>query len=139
MSARTVRERFLWVLKHTLNPLTARLARSRFGPFSLIRHVGRKSGRIYETPLILARVPDGFIAELTYGDRVDWYRNAVAGGAVVVVHAGTEFPITRIDTCPAERGLRAYSAPFRWILKATGRNEFRLLHADTAVHGRSMA
>jgi deazaflavin-dependent oxidoreductase (nitroreductase family) len=129
----------LWVLKHTLNPLTARLARSRFGPFSLIRHVGRKSGRIYETPLILARVPDGFIAELTYGDRVDWYRNAVAGGAVVVVHAGTEFPITGIDTCPAERGLRAYSAPFRWILKATGRNEFRLLHADTAVHGRSMA
>ena len=138
MSARTVRERFLWVLKHTLNPLTARLARSRFGPFSLIRHVGRKSGRIYETPLILARVPDGFIAELTYGDRVDWYRNAVAGAAVVV-HRGTEFPITRIDTCPAERGLRAYPAPFRWILKATGRNEFRLLHTDTAVHGRSMS
>ena len=138
MSARTVRERFLWVLKHTLNPLTARLARSRFGPFSLIRHVGRKSGRIYETPLILARVPDGFIAELTYGDRVDWYRNAVAGGAVVV-HRGTEFPITGIDTCPAERGLRAYPAPFRWILKATGRNEFRLLHTNAAVRGGSMS
>jgi deazaflavin-dependent oxidoreductase (nitroreductase family) len=118
--------------------MTARLARSRFGPFSLIRHVGRKSGLIYETPLILARVPEGFIAELTYGDRVDWYRNAAAGGAVVV-HHGTEFPITRIDTCPAERGRRAYPAPFRWILKATARNEFRQLHTDPPVHGRSMS
>jgi deazaflavin-dependent oxidoreductase (nitroreductase family) len=129
LSGQTVRERFLRVLKHTLNPVTVRLARSRYGPFSLIRHVGRKSGRVYETPLILARVPEGFIAELTYGDHVDWYRNSIAGGSVVV-HHGTEFPVTRIETCPAERGRSAYPAPFRSILKATGRSEFRLLHTD---------
>ena len=32
-----------------------------------IRHVGRKSGHTYETPVILASVPEGFIADLTYG------------------------------------------------------------------------
>jgi hypothetical protein len=26
--------------------------------FSLIRHVGRKSGRIYETPVILVQIPE---------------------------------------------------------------------------------
>ena len=36
---------------------------------------GRKSGRAYETPVTLARVPEGFIAELTFGENVDWYRN----------------------------------------------------------------
>jgi hypothetical protein len=30
-----------------------------------IRHVGRKSGRSYETPVILVALPEGFIAELT--------------------------------------------------------------------------
>src|SRR4029450_3747726 len=80
MTRNTLRQRFFWVLKHTLNRLTTRLARSGHGPFSLVRQVGRKSGRTYETPLILAEVPQGFVAELTYGDKVDWYRNIVAAG-----------------------------------------------------------
>lgn len=130
MTAQTVRARFFWALKRTVNPAAARMARSRYGPFSLIRHVGRKSGRVYETPLILAVVPEGFVAELTYGENVDWYRNAVARGGCTVVRHGTEFPVTRIETCPAERGRNAYPLPFRWILKATGRNEFRLLRTD---------
>jgi hypothetical protein len=59
-----VRKRFLWVLNNTVNRATTPLARSGHGPFSLIRHVGRKSGRTYETPVILVRVEAGFIAEL---------------------------------------------------------------------------
>jgi hypothetical protein len=55
------------VLNNTLNRVTTPLARSGRGPFSLIRQVGRKSGRTYETPVILVKVADGFIAELTYG------------------------------------------------------------------------
>lgn len=133
MSARTARERFFWLLKHTVNPVAARMARTRYGPFSLVRHVGRKSGRVYETPLILARAREGFVAELTYGENVDWYRNAVAGGECIVVHHGREFPVTGIETCTAERGRDAYPPPFRWILKATGRNQFRLLRTDTGT------
>jgi hypothetical protein len=68
MARRTIHERFIWLLNNTLNRVTSAIARSRHGPFSLIRHVGRKSGRSFETPLILAKVPEGFIAELTYGD-----------------------------------------------------------------------
>ena len=62
-----VKRRFLWLLKNTLNRLTIRIARSGRGPFSLVRHVGRRSGRTYETPVILARVPQGFVAELPTG------------------------------------------------------------------------
>ncbi len=43
----------LIVLKHTLNPVTCRIARSSHGPFTLVRHVGRRSGQRYETPIIL--------------------------------------------------------------------------------------
>lgn len=80
MAQRTTRSRALWWGNNTLNRVTSGVARSTHGPFSLIRHVGRKSGRTYETPVILAKAPEGFIAELTYGDEVNWYRNIVAAG-----------------------------------------------------------
>jgi hypothetical protein len=34
------------------------------GLFSLVLHVARKSGTIYETPIIVAPAPDGFVAAL---------------------------------------------------------------------------
>ncbi|GAW48006.1 putative uncharacterized protein [Nocardioides sp. PD653] len=103
------------------------MARAGLGPFSLIRHVGRKSGRVYETPVILARDVDGFVAELTYGDKVNWYRNVVAAAGCIVVYRGKEYRISQIEPCSAERGRGAYPAPFRQVLRLLARDEFRLL------------
>jgi deazaflavin-dependent oxidoreductase (nitroreductase family) len=105
MRGRT-RRGFLWALRHTLNGLTTRAATSGRGPFALARHVGRRSGRAYETPLILAPVPGGFVAELTYGPDVDWYRNIEAAGRCTVVHRGTEYAIDRIAPSSVEQGAR---------------------------------
>jgi deazaflavin-dependent oxidoreductase (nitroreductase family) len=133
LSQERIRASFFWVLNHTLNRVTTPLARSGHGPFSLIRHVGRKSGRTYETPVILVKVADGFIAELTYGENVNWYRNSVAAGGCVVVFRGREYTVTRIEPCSRERGLNAYPALFRMILKVGGRKEFRLLGTGPAA------
>lgn len=130
MARNSIRGWFLWALKNTVNRMTTRVARTGRGPFSLIRHVGRKSGRLYETPVILVRVPEGFVVELTYGDKVNWYRNVFAAGGCVVVHHGAEYRVTRIEPCSAERGRSAYPAPFRQILEATRRADFRLLRTD---------
>ena len=35
-----IKRAWLWTIKHTLNPLTLRMARQGFGPFSLVRHTG---------------------------------------------------------------------------------------------------
>jgi hypothetical protein len=80
--------------------------------------------------VILARAPEGFIAELTSGDNVNWYRNVVGAGGCVVVHHRVEYPVTHVEPCGAECGRVAYPAPFRLILKAAGRNQFRLLRTD---------
>ena len=129
MTTNRVKRGWLWLLKNTLNRLTTRLARSGRGPFALVRHVGRKSGKTYETPLILARVPDGFVAELTYGPDVSWYRNVVAAGGCVVVSGGAEYRIDRIDPCDREAGLRAFGNPAALVLRVLRRHEFRLLRA----------
>src|SRR5262249_19336150 len=98
---------FFWLLSRTLNPLALRAARSGRG-FALLRHRGRKTGRTYETPLILAAVGDGFVAELTYGTKVAWYRNVLAAGNCVVVFKGIEYEIDGIEPYPAEMGRRAF-------------------------------
>ena len=106
--------------------------RTRHGPFSLIRHVGRKSGRTYETPIILGRVPEGFVAELTYGEKVNWYRNLVAAGGGVVLHHRRQYRVTGIEPCEAERGRRAFPLPLRLVLTALDRTEFRVLRTERA-------
>lgn len=122
-----VRRAFFWVLSRTINPLALRAARAGVG-FALLRHRGRKTGRVYETPLILAPVGEGFVAELTYGTDVAWYRNVVAAGGCEVLYKRSEYAIDGVDDYPAELGPRAFGFPGSVILKVLRRREYRFLH-----------
>ena len=82
--------------------------------------------------MILARVPQGFVAELTYGTGVNWYRNIVAAGGCVVVSGGTEYRVDRIGPCDPATGIRAYGNPAALVLRFLRRHEFRLLHVGVA-------
>jgi deazaflavin-dependent oxidoreductase (nitroreductase family) len=119
-----VRNGLFTVLKYTLNPLTRRLARSSFGPFSIVRHVGRRSGKRYETPIIAAPVEDGFVIELTYGPNVDWHRNVVAAGGCTVVRHGREYLIDTIEPIDTETGRAAFSPTQQLILRLLRRKHF---------------
>ncbi len=125
-----MRRSFLWLVKNTLNRFTARLARAGVGPFSLVRHVGRKSGRVYETPIIVARVPEGFVAELTYGEAVDWYRNIVAAGGCRILVGGRPYRIVAVEPYPTDDGRDAFGFPARLVLQVLRREEFRLLRRE---------
>jgi deazaflavin-dependent oxidoreductase (nitroreductase family) len=127
VAANKLRRGFLWLLKNTLNRLTTRIARTGRGPFALVRHVGRKSGRTHETPLVLARVPEGFVAELTYGPSVSWYRNIVSAGQCAVVFRRQEFHVHSVEPYAAEAGIRAFGKPAGAVLRLLRRHEFRLL------------
>lgn len=48
--------------------------------WAVVVHRGRKSGRIFRTPLWAFRRGNGFIIALTYGPETDWVRNVVAAG-----------------------------------------------------------
>jgi deazaflavin-dependent oxidoreductase (nitroreductase family) len=127
MTSSPIRRGFLRLLKNTVNRVAVPLARSGRGPHALVRHVGRRSGRTYETPLLLARTPDGFVAELTYGTDVDWYRNIVAAGGCVVVFHGREYVVDGVVACTPEEGLQAFGRPRAQILRLLRRREFRRL------------
>ena len=117
---------WLGLIQRRLNPLTLDLARSGRGPFSLIRHIGRKTGRTFETPVILGETADGLVAELTYGTGVNWYRNIVAGGGEVL-HRGRWYRIDAVEPSGVDVGRRAFGAAARVVLAVLRRREFRLL------------
>ncbi|MCR2764546.1 nitroreductase family deazaflavin-dependent oxidoreductase [Microbacterium sp. zg.B48] len=131
-----VKTAYLHVLNRTLNPIALGLAKRGRGPFSVIRSVGRRSGRTFETPVILAESSDGLVAELTYGDRVNWYRNILHGGGHVI-HRGRTYRIVSVEPLSAEAGLAAYGPAPAAILRVLHRREFRLIRVEAAPTGPS--
>jgi hypothetical protein len=75
------------------NPRVLRTAGSPGAPASVIRHVGRVSGREYETPVGPFEVGDHFVIALPYGPGADWVRNVLAQGSAMLVHEGRTVPI----------------------------------------------
>ena len=64
-----------------LNPLIRKLAgRRHFRMAAQIRHVGRRSGRPYMTPVGARLSGDVAVIPLTFGNQSDWSRNVRAAG-----------------------------------------------------------
>lgn len=53
-----------------------------------LEHVGRRSGRHYQTPLLVFKTQDGFVILIGYGPQTDWLKNVLAGGPTVLHKRG---------------------------------------------------
>ena len=74
------------------NPLAVRFGR--WAPLNgTLEHVGRKSGKTYQTPLNIFETADGFVVPIGYGLESHWVQNALAGGPLTVHKAGRTIPI----------------------------------------------
>ncbi len=118
--------------KNVINPVTKQFAGRSNTPFVLVRHVGRKSGRQYETPIIAIKKDGWFLIELTYGEGVDWYRNVKAAGGCVIVWHGQAFTINAVTPISTEEGYREFPQPFNVLLRLMRRRDFVRLEYRTA-------
>jgi deazaflavin-dependent oxidoreductase (nitroreductase family) len=75
------------------NPRVLRTAGAAGTQTSVIRHVGRTSGRAYETPVDVIPALGGFLIALPYGTRADWLRNLLAAGSATIVSGGESFDV----------------------------------------------
>ncbi|MBA3430395.1 MAG: nitroreductase family deazaflavin-dependent oxidoreductase [Actinobacteria bacterium] len=98
-------------------------AAHRLPGFAVIRHVGRRSGRLYSTPVNLFGSNDHFVIALTYGRDRDWVKNVLAAGGCEVVTRGTSIKLAhpRIVT---HQHHTLVPAPIRSILKTIGVTEY---------------
>jgi deazaflavin-dependent oxidoreductase (nitroreductase family) len=94
--------------KHVLNPLTLRFAGRPGVPYGVVRHVGRRSGRGYDTPVLVGTVEDTFVVPLPYGSDVDWYRNVRAADGCTVVFRGRAYRAESPELIPPSEAERAF-------------------------------
>ena len=83
-----------------MRPLALRSAGKEGSGTSVIRHAGRRSGRVYETPVVAARHGDFFLIALPYGERTDWLQNVLSKGSAVIVTGGRACEIDHPEVIP---------------------------------------
>jgi deazaflavin-dependent oxidoreductase (nitroreductase family) len=82
-----------WVARFNkagLNKLTRFVAPWAPG-WAVVIHRGRKSGRVFRTPLWAFRRGDSYVIALTYGTGSDWVRNVTAAGGCEVESRGRRY------------------------------------------------
>jgi deazaflavin-dependent oxidoreductase (nitroreductase family) len=67
---------------------------------SVVRHLGRKSGRPYKTPVNAVATDDGFVIALPYGRNTDWLKNVLASGSATILDEGNTYEVERPEIVP---------------------------------------
>ncbi len=96
--------------------------------YSIVRHVGRRSGREYRNPVSAYPLGDGFVIAILYGLESQWVHNAFAMGRLVLRTKGRDHLLVRPELIPPERALPAYPRWQRGQLRARKIEHFLWAH-----------
>jgi len=111
-----------------MRPLALRSAGKQGSSTSVVRHVGRRSGRTYQTPVIAARHDDTFLIALSYGQRTEWLKIVFDKGAATIVTNGHTYEVDRPEVIPMAEAT-AYFRPREQRMH-------RQFHVDAALQVR---
>ena len=82
------------------NPHQMRTAGQPGAYASIVRHVGRRSGTEYETPVVPFPIDGGFVIALPYDTRPDWLHNVLAAGGATLVTEGRTYDVDEPEVVP---------------------------------------
>lgn len=120
-----VRFRPRWVAAFNLkvtNRLTAPFVTWLPG-FGVITHVGRKSARLFRTPVNVFRAPGGFFIALTYGPNSQWVQNVLAAGGGELETRRTKYRLSA-PTLVDDPTRHHFPPPVRFVLRIIGTTHF---------------
>jgi len=106
-------------LAKVLNPVMLTLAGRRHVRMAAqVRHVGRKSGRQYVTPVGAGRAGDTFVIPLTFGNQSDWSRNIRAAGGGTIRLNGVDYRVNQPQLAGRAEAAPAVRAAFGPVMRA---------------------
>jgi deazaflavin-dependent oxidoreductase (nitroreductase family) len=129
-----IRFRKRWVAAFNLavtNRITSRFA-ARLPGFGILTHVGRKSEKIYRTPVNVFRTPDRFVIALTYGRDSEWVKNVIAAGGCEFETRSVQYQLCS-PTIVHDPTRRRFPVPVRIMLRLIGADDFMQLSTSHAV------
>ena len=98
--------------------------------YGTVVHVGRRSGRIYRTPVLAFRRGDRLTFALTYGATTDWAQNTVAEGGCRFETGGRTL-VLAAPRLYRDSSRRAVPPAIRLALRALRANDFLELCVET--------
>jgi deazaflavin-dependent oxidoreductase (nitroreductase family) len=110
-----------------VNPVAVHVARLLPG-MGVVVHVGRRTRRVYRTPVLVFPTKEGFRIALTYGRDTDWVKNALAHDAVRLVSRRRERELSdpEVVTDPLHQHVPLLGRAFLRLLRVS---EFIDFHA----------
>ena len=129
-----IRLRKRWVAAFNL-AVTNRITRpfaARLPGFGIVTHIGRKSGRVYRTPVNVFRTQKGVMIALTYGPGAHWVQNLLAAGGGRLEMRGTCYQVSA-PSVVHDPTRRRFPFPVRIVLRIIGATDFLHLSATRAA------
>jgi deazaflavin-dependent oxidoreductase (nitroreductase family) len=96
--------------------------------FGILTHVGRKSGKVYRTPINVFRASNGFIIALTYSSQSEWVKNVLAAGGCELKTRGKKYQLSSPNVVHDPTRQR-FPIPVRFVLRIVGADEYMELAA----------
>jgi len=91
--------------------------------FGILTHAGRKSGKVYRTPVNVFRASNGFIIALTYSSQSEWVKNVLAAAGGKLKNRGNKYQLSapKVVRDPTRR---RFPIPVRVVLRIVGADEY---------------
>jgi deazaflavin-dependent oxidoreductase (nitroreductase family) len=96
--------------------------------FGIVTHVGRKSGKVYRTPVNVFRASNGFIIALTYSSQSEWVKNVLAASGCELRTHGKKYQLSAPNVV-RDPTRRRFPFPVRFVLRIVGADEYMELAA----------
>jgi deazaflavin-dependent oxidoreductase (nitroreductase family) len=100
--------------------------------FGILTHLGRKSGKVYRTPINVFRASNGFIIALTYSSQSEWVKNVLAAGGCELRTLGKRYQLSAPNVVH-DPTRRRFPLPVRVVLRIVGANKYMELSKSPAT------
>jgi deazaflavin-dependent oxidoreductase (nitroreductase family) len=107
----TTRQTGVLNLARLVNPLVLLLAGTRLLPlYGVLQHQGRRSGKLFSTPVVVRPTPDGFVVPMPWGEGTEWCRNVRAAGGCTIRWKGRDYVMVQPEVIDAAAAQEAFPA-----------------------------
>jgi deazaflavin-dependent oxidoreductase (nitroreductase family) len=136
LATRPIRRPVLGAMTRLVNPVIAKLAGKRHvRAYALIEHRGRRSGRVYTTPVAAQRIANGFMVPMAFGAQADWFRNVQVAGECVIRWDGVAYHVVEPELVDWATARQAFGPVERTLAPLFARQFVRLRQVPSDAHG----
>jgi deazaflavin-dependent oxidoreductase (nitroreductase family) len=121
-----------------INPLVLLIAGRRWMPvLGVLHHRGRRSGRMYGTPLGMRPLGSAFVIPRTFGENAAWYLNVRAAGWAIATYRGRDYTLIGPEVVDYATAAPAFPRYELLQFRLVGINEYLRLQQAPAGWSRA--